>query len=131
MLLFSAWLGDVGHVDMARRRVAERLLGDLGCLYPGGAVASPVRPGCGRPRGLPRQLAAAPALACAFADILAGGSLVCGDLLGLVGGDRVPSLSQITYGVPRCSTVQTRSARSAATTQQALRWEAPRSVICR
>jgi len=42
-----------------------------------------------------------------------------------------PSVSQTTWGMPRRSTVQARSAGTAATMQRAVVWFAPRSTIWR
>src|SRR5260370_18108728 len=50
-----------------------------------GRVASPVRPGCGRLRGLPRYLSAAPP----FADVFGYGPAFRVDLLGFCCSDLV------------------------------------------
>src|SRR5450631_2942477 len=76
-----AWTGGPGWRAWREGLVSG---GGLDCLAVGprrsgaGRVASPVRPGCGRLRGLPRHLAAAPA----FTDVLGYGPAFRDDLLG-------------------------------------------------
>ncbi len=91
-----------------------------------GRVASPVRPGKGRLRGLRAVLRLRRRLRTSSGTVHRSAMifLACSVVTGL------PLLSQITYGVPRLRTAQARSARWLATTQQASRWVAPRSVIC-